>query len=111
MAWVAAAFPLTWLGAFYLFVMRARWTLGRWPTPNHPDPKDLGFYWHHLAINLGLVVIPVAALATIGWAIFRWRSSTPRTGWSQLSLVISSAALVLFLARLDPGSFFQWFAD
>lgn len=111
LAWATAAFPLAWLGLFYLFVMRARWTLGRWPAPYHPDPKDLGFDFHHLAIDLGLVASPVAALAVLAWAIVRWRRASRPTLWPHVSLVVASEALVLSLARLDPGQFFEWFAD
>ena len=58
-----ATYPISWLSLFYFFVLRARFHLGHWPEPYHPDPKELGITVHHQAIRIGVMALPVAALA------------------------------------------------
>lgn len=60
-----AAAPAAWLVLFGLFILRARLTIGRWPTPSVPDPKDLGFDLHHAAIVVGVPFIFVAVFLVI----------------------------------------------
>ncbi len=111
LTWILAAYPLGWLGLFYSFVMRARGTLGFWPTPYRPDPKELGFTFHHLAIELGLVALPVMALGVLALVLLVPRAADGRRNWGALVWAIASVALVLALGRIDPGNYFEWFAD
>jgi hypothetical protein len=106
-----AAYPLAWLSLLYLFVLRARLHLGHWPEPYHPDPKDLGFTVHHQAIWIGLMALPVVALATVALALVGRRKAGDRRIWPAVTFLVASIALVIFVARLDPGGFFNWFAD
>jgi len=62
-------YPLAWGLAFVGFVLRARVALGRWPAPNRPDPADLGFGVHHMALLLGepgLFVLLFVLLLMVG---------------------------------------------
>ena len=108
---ILAAYPLAWLMLLYLFVVRARLHLGHWPTPYQPDPKDLGFTFHHQAIWFGLMALPVVALATIALSIVGRRLAVYHRIWPALTLLVVSVVLVVALGRLDPGDFFEWFAD
>lgn len=54
---VCAASPMLWLVLFYSFVCRARLQLGVWPRPYQPDPKNIGFELHHLAVYLGVLAM------------------------------------------------------
>lgn len=108
---VLATYPLAWLGLLYLFVVRARLHLGHWPMPSHPDPKDLGFIWHHQAIGFGLMALPVVALATVALAVAGRRLAVYHRIWPALALLILSILLVMVLGIFDPGDFFGWFAD
>lgn len=111
LTWLLAVYPLGWLGLFYSFVLRARGTLGFWPTPYRPDPTELGFTLHHLAIDLGMVVLPVAALSVLALVLLVPSSTNGRRNWSALALAVVSLGLAITLARLDPGHYFEWFAD
>lgn len=111
LTWILAAYPLGWLGLFYSFVLRARATLGFWPTPYRPDPKDLGFTLHHLAIDLTMVALPVAVLSVLALVLLMPRASDGRRNWGALVSVIALVGLVVALGRIDPGNYFEWFAD
>jgi ABC-type dipeptide/oligopeptide/nickel transport system permease component len=111
LAVILAAYPLAWLAQLYLFVLRARLHLGHWPAPYQPDPKDLGFTFHHQAIWFGLMALPVVALAAIVLSIVGWHLAVYRRIWPVITLLASSVVLVVALGRLDPGDFFVWFAD
>ncbi len=113
--WILGAAPGVWLVLFYSFVIRAYCTLGYWPQPYLPDPKDLGFVWHHLAIWLSfpamLALLITGLLAMLAGAIL------PRV---QLQIQMTRAGLWFFglsfaawwiLVRLDPGRFLEWFVD
>lgn len=106
-----AVYPGLWLGLFYSFVLRARGTLGVWPTPDRPDPKDLGFTLHHLALELGLVALPVAALSVLALVLLVPGSTRGGRNWPALFLTAVSTGLVITLGQVDPGHFFEWFAD
>lgn len=108
---ILAAYPIAWLSMLYLFVLRARFHLGHWPEPYHPDPKDLGFTVHQQAIWIGLMALPVVALATIALALVGRRVAVDRRIWPTVMFLVASIALVMVVARLDPGGFFNWFAD
>jgi hypothetical protein len=111
LTWLLAVYPLGWLGLFYSFVLRARVTLGFWPTPYRPDPQELGFTLHHLAIDLGMVVLPVAVLSVLALVLLVPSLAKGRRNWSALVLAVVSLGLAIALAQLDPGHYFEWFAD
>ena len=98
---------------FYAFVGRARLALGYWPSPYHPDPKDLGFAIHHHAILLlGLpsaVVSPAVLCIGLYAAAKLGASARSRT----LAVATYAVAFVVGAGLLyaDPGQFGEWFAD
>lgn len=111
LTWLLAVYPVGWLGLFYSFVLRARGTLGFWPTPYRPDPKELGFTLHQLAIELGLVALPVSALGVLALVLLVPSSTHGRRNWSALIVAVVCLGLALTWAQLDPGRYFEWFAD
>ena len=54
---------------FYSVVLRARVALGRWPTPNNPDPKALGYVFHAAVIDLSFLVA-VTSPIYLGLAVY-----------------------------------------
>ena len=106
-----ATYPLCWLALFYGFVLRARLALGYWPAPYLPDPKDLGFTLHHLAILVGLAAVPAVLLAAFGSALMGPRKTVHRRLWLVLVLIVASAGVWLLVIAQDPGQFLLWFGD
>lgn len=111
--WILALAPIVWLLSFWHFVLRACWALGRWPTPYNPDPKDLGFDFHHAALVIGVPGMWVATIALLPVVALNYRplrAAGARPLWA-IATAMGSCALIIVLARLDLGWFFYWFAD
>ena len=105
--WGLASVPAVWLSVFGLFILRARLSLGRWPAPYQPDPKDLGFDFHYTAVVAGMpfmlaAVLVVTVLTPMLQSASRW--------WIPV-FAIGLMAGVILLARADPGGIFTWFGD
>jgi uncharacterized membrane protein YhaH (DUF805 family) len=105
-----AATPLLWVTWFYLYVVRQRIHLGFWPQPYRPDPKDAGYFIHHLSIYLGVVVIPVLPLVVIGLILRRSKDARFK-GWIALGLLAFSYACYWAVFHFDPGQYWEWFLD
>lgn len=111
--WILALSPAAWFTAFWLFVLRARLILGHWPTPYNPDPKDLGFSCHRMAIVLGLPLFFATTLTLLLFIILFWREMKAAGARPLLAATAAcvSVAVIHAIARQDPGKFFYWFAD
>jgi len=109
LAWSLAATPTVWLLLFGLFVLRARLVLGRWPAPYQPDPKDLGFDFHHAAIVVGMPLMFTAVLCVTALTLIVHRP--PRRQWLVPAVAVAGLVLVMVLARVDPGHLFTWLGD
>ena len=107
--WSLASAPLAWLFLFGLFILRARLTLGRWPAPYQPDPKDLGFDLHHAAIVAGIPLMFTAVLCVIALT-FRMHDR-PGRPWLLRATAVAGLIAVILLARADPGYVFTWLGD
>ena len=60
---IFALYPFIIVMLMSLFVLRARWELGRLPTMYHPDPKDLKFFVHYHLLKLTIACAPAAIIA------------------------------------------------
>jgi hypothetical protein len=105
-----AVYPLLWLNAFALFVIRARLILGRWPSPYNPDPKDLGLSIHYGCLLWGLVAIVAVGLLTFVGALVARRFSK-KVPWLLVILAAATPVLTILFIRWDPGRFMEWFMD
>lgn len=104
--------PISWVALFFSFVLRARHALGRWPSYDHPDPKQLGFGWHHLIIWLTInLVLASFCLAPVFLVIGIARLRSRFHQWVSLSLFVLGVILILVILFVDPGGFLDWFAD
>jgi len=111
--WLVSTSPWAWLVLFGSFILRARLALGHWPSPYQPDPKDLGFDIHYYCTVIGsniAVGAPALAGVMILFALVLRRTREVRYGLGALVLAVGWMTLFV-LARLDPGRFFEWFAD
>lgn len=106
-----AATPLLWVAWFYLYCLRQRIHLGYWPLPSHPDPKDAGYMFHHLSIYFGVLLVPIVALAVIGFVIHRRITYSRFRWWVALGLLAVSFACYLAVIYVDPGDYWLWFLD
>ena len=104
--------PTGTIALFYAFVVRAYLALGYWPSPYHPDPKDLAFDLHHLVVSVSAPAVTASAVILGGAFVLLWRNQSPK---SRLG-VMAAGYLVTLLAWfgvswLDPGNYFCWFMD
>lgn len=107
-----AALPLIALLLFYAFVLTVRQALGYWPTPNQPDPKQLGLDLYYYSSMMLLVVAYLSPLAVA--AILALRLVLPRDRPQMLAALVAFAITYSFFVALqsfDPGGFFGWFFD
>ena len=105
--WTLAAAPWAWLLLFGLFVLRARLALGRWPAPYQPDPKDLGFEFHHAAIVAGIPLMFTAVLCVTALTLLA--ADRPRRPWllpatAMAGLVAATSSHVWIPATCSRGS-------
>jgi hypothetical protein len=111
--WYLAATPFLWTLLFWSFVLRARFSLGHWPAPYQPDPKDLGFVVHYYLLLAGMPLALAAAVVVPAVVLFSYRTlsrSPARPGWAAALAAASGAGLVLW-GQLDPGQFLTWLGD
>jgi hypothetical protein len=94
------------------YVFRANTALGYWPTYGNPDPKQLGWAFHHALVLLSVMLVPPALLfcAISGsWLIYR------RIRIAGASILILSVLLWLgvYLLGHSPwgDEFFAWYLD
>lgn len=105
--------PFAWWTSVLIFSVRARQYLGRWPSYDHPDPKQL-------PEELGSIpawvedVVPVLTLAVlIGLALLVMARWVPKRRWLWTAVLVWLVAWGCFygLAVSDPGGFIEWALD
>ena len=111
--WCLSFLPLGALAAFYGFVLRARIALGTWPSPYHPDPKDLPFDLHAMTVWLGTFLLPIPSLLAYIVVALLLRPDSMIRPRARFAIVFYFASLVswFMLLRTDPGRFVEWFFD
>ena len=105
--------PIGLLVALYSFVVRARFELGRWPTPMKPDPKSLSFSTVDTHMDTVCWFGVICLSCFIPWlltvCIRKHVFLATRKSW----LVVLSLPWLLVLTAwtLDPGRYVEWFLD
>ena len=100
------------IALFYAFVVRAYLVLGYWPSPYHPDPKDLAFDLHHLAIWVSVPVVMVSAMVLGGALVLLWRNHSDKSRLRLMAIGYFVTLVAWFgVMGLDPGNYFYWFMD
>lgn len=108
---ILAVFPLLLLAAFLGYVIEARLSLGYWPSYDHPDPKNMGWWIQHNLLFVGFMGFPVTSLLAVELAVMGRLCSRDFPFCKLLAAVIASIlGLILFL-RADPGGFVVWYCD
>jgi hypothetical protein len=106
-----AASPLALLLVFFAYVVRARVYLGHWPSYNHPDPKQLGWWIQHTLLQAGFIGFPVAPLVAGVLAVVGRARSREFPIWTIIATGVLASATLISFAWLDPGGFMNWFWD
>jgi hypothetical protein len=108
--WGFASAPVVWLLLFGVFILRARIALGRWPAPYQPDPNELGFHLHYMALVAGFPLMFVAPLCAVVLTVLV-EHDRPRYMWLIRLTALTSLIVVIALARTNPGYIFTWLGD
>src|SRR6267143_5652806 len=107
----AAAFPAAWLVLLYLFVLRARYHFGHWPSASDGLAKYMGFPVRQSLTIYALLAAPWVAIAVVVVAVvLRRRDSSFRVG-PPLAILAASVLFSVALFATDPGRFILWFID
>ena len=103
--------PITFHASLYSYAIRARIVLGQWPSFDNPDPKALGFTYHHEIIYYILSVTLISPAFYILFSILikkyykLWIST--EFGKSLRRIYI----LFYVLIFIDFTGFFGWYLD
>lgn len=103
--------PFSWLVVFYLYVVRAAVVLHKFPAPYRPDPKELGFVWHHAVIGILLEVAFYSAFAWVFLIPFRKFLLPNQPLLFRACFYVVSWILIIWIVWVDPGRFFEWYCD
>ena len=107
--WTMASVPSIWLILFGLFLARAHAALGRWPRPYDPDPRDLGFDVHLMALTAGMPVVFASVISVFLLTAVLFR---PAARWHPIQIAaLASLAATIAIAQADPGRLFTWLGD
>ena len=110
-ALLVAAFPVLMILALYGYAFQAWGQLGHWPSYNNPDPKQLGWWLQHSALQLGFVGFPAASFLAVCIAIVGRIRSREFPFWTVIVTAFVSIALLVAYGRIDPGGLVVWFWD
>ena len=108
---LVAAFPVLLIFDLLGYAFKAAVHLGHWPSYANPDPKQLGWRFHHGVLQLEWIGFPVVSLSAIILAILGRFHSRDFPTWSVILLTIASFVVFLLYSRLDPGGMVAWFWD
>ena len=109
---VAASYPLMWLALVYLFIIRARFHFGHWPSPSDGMAKYQSFAsLHHTIAIYSLLVSPLVLLGVVVFCFLCRRRDSHFRFWVPIAVLGCSTILWTVFAAADPGGFILWFAD
>ena len=99
--------PIVWL---LIAATVARLRLGYWPSYNRPDPSEISLLILDVPVFPLLLASPLAVLLSLVLALRWWYVG--RSDWKPTGLVAVASFLILVAwLWLDPGGFFEWWAD
>ena len=106
-----AAFPLLVILGLVEYGFTAWLDLGHWPSSANPDPKQLGWWPQHAALQLGLGCFPVVSMLAVCLAILGRIRSRDFPFWTVISTIVVCMALLVAYAWIDPGGLVVWLWD
>jgi len=110
-AMILAVSPAFMIVALLEYATQARVYLGHWPSYNNPDPKNLGWFIQHAALQLGFMLFPLAILGAVGVLIAGRAKTADFPLRPVMGTAILCSALLIAYCRVDPGGFLEWFWD
>jgi hypothetical protein len=115
--WILATLsvlPVIAIVLFYLLVVHARWILGYWPSPDHPDPKSIASLLFRIHYGVIIALILATSVSPIAWLMALPMSEILvrlKTFLVRLFLYLVALATFLVMSQMDPGRFVNWFVD
>ena len=106
-----AAFPVLVILALLGYAIQAWLYLGHWPSYANPDPKQLGWWLQHSALELGFMAFPVVSFLAVCLSIFGRVRSRDFPFWTVIVTIVVCIVLLVAYARIDPGGLVAWFWD
>jgi len=106
--WVVCYLPWLYIIAFYSYVLRAIIRLNYVPSFDNPDPKVLGFYFHHALIYL---LWEFSMWAVVAWGILRLVMYFMEIKVSKRETKVFTIAVIVFIYNIIIDPFMTWFVD
>jgi hypothetical protein len=95
------------LSSYYL---RAAYKLGYFPSPSNPDPKDMGFVYHHNSVGI-LFEISIYAVIVLGSTVITLLFINSDLQIGKMKGAIWIGSIYLLWIMLDPFSLIGWYVD
>lgn len=112
--WMLALAPALAIIVFYAGVVHARLVLGHWPTPSHPDPKQIHSVWFAASYSIITIAIFLTSLSPVAWIAMLPVAETfasLKSFFVRIFVYMVSLVTLLTLARTGPGGFVGWIMD
>jgi hypothetical protein len=101
--------PYLYLSLFYTYVLRAVIKLGRLPSYDNPDPKELGFD-HHREIIYKTFDYSVYSIG-IGVMLLILLRLAGKLDVNKIHLIMFSVGVIAVMLHLFADPFDEWFVD
>src|SRR5215813_6118778 len=90
-----------WPVTLSLYALHARILLGRWPSPDNPDPKALGLPLEHWIVGASLSIFLIGVLAVPAiWAGLRLLGARWHRAWIGSFLLLLALGVFIWVANL-----------
>jgi hypothetical protein len=105
--------PFAWWTSFLIPAVRARQYLGRWPSYDHPDPKQLPADFGSIPEWVENAVPLLVLAALVGGTLLVMTRRVPKRWWLWTAVVVWLVAwgCSYGLLAADPGGFAEWALD
>ena len=108
---VVSIFPLIWVANLMIFAIRAKYYLGHWPKPYHPDPKVLPFVIHAGLLWLGVPAVLSTLIIMPFFLLLSFKKNSFSVPLKLLILFALGWFFIFLMTFIPPIDFVTWFLD